>query len=79
VEYFDKDYAEVTTDLSTFLDRHVTKQGQKNFYDFLHFSPLKIHVSFSMGGATQVSNTFLNLLIASLGVSLTEVQDVVFK
>jgi hypothetical protein len=77
-------------------------QGQKNFYDYLHFSPLKvascgagwtmavtqfyydfllkqIHVSFSMGGATKLSNSFLNLLIASLGVSVTEVQDVVFK
>jgi len=32
-----------------------------------------------MGGATRLTNSFLSLLIASLGVSVTEVQDVVFK
>lgn len=79
VEYFEKDYTEVVTPLEEFWDRNVISQGQKNFYDYLHFSPLKIHLSFSMGGATQLSNSFLNLLIASLGVSVTEVQDVIFK
>jgi hypothetical protein len=47
--------------------------------DTVLWFPSQIHVSFSMGGATKLSNSFLNLLIASLGVSVTEVQDVVFK
>lgn len=66
---------------------HVSTQSlqeQKSFYDLLHFSPLKIHVSFSLastGGATQNTLTpnFLNVLLQGLGVTLTDMNDVVFK
>ncbi|XP_037079408.1 vacuolar protein sorting-associated protein 13-like [Pollicipes pollicipes] len=62
-------------------------QEQRNFYDNLHFSPLKIHVSFSMtggassssGGSPPITSGFINLLLQSVGVTLTEIQDVVFK
>lgn len=58
-------------------------QEQKNFYDLLHFSPLKIHVSFSMaasGGLTaQHTPNFVSVLLQGLGVTLTDLQDVVFK
>ncbi|XP_074661340.1 intermembrane lipid transfer protein VPS13A-like [Tubulanus polymorphus] len=65
-------------------------EGQKNFYDDLHFSPLKIHISFSLQGsdsseengnksATPVGMNFINLFLQSVGVVLTDVQDVVFK
>lgn len=57
---------------------------KKSFYDLLHFSPLKIHVSFSLaasGGSEQGAATpnFLNVLLQGLGVTLTDMQDVVFK
>ncbi|CAG7821830.1 unnamed protein product, partial [Allacma fusca] len=78
-EYFKKDFKEYCTPVEEIFARQITTQGQKHFYDFLHFSPLKIHLSFSMGGTTQISNNFLNLLLQSVGVTLTEVQDVVFK
>lgn len=73
---------------------HVSTQSlqeQKNFYDLLHFSPLKIHVSFSLaapptsnaqgGGGSSQSSTpaFLNVLLQGLGVTLTDMQDVVFR
>lgn len=72
---------------------HVSTQSlqeQKNFYDLLHFSPLKIHVSFSLaapptsnsqGGSSSQSSTpaFLNVLLQGLGVTLTDMQDVVFR
>ncbi|XP_063230011.1 intermembrane lipid transfer protein Vps13 isoform X2 [Bacillus rossius redtenbacheri] len=67
---------------------HVTvhsSQEQKNFYDLLHFSPLKIHLSFSLsGGSTsgqksQEAPRFLSVLTQSLGVTLTDIHDVVFK
>jgi hypothetical protein len=64
---------------------HVSTQSlqeQKSFYDLLHFSPLKIHVSFSMAaGASTSAETpnFLNVLLQGLGVTLTDLQDVVFK
>lgn len=52
--------------------------GQKNFYDNLHLSPLKVHVSFSLGGATQLP-TFVGTVLQSIGVTLTDMNDVVFK
>lgn len=59
-------------------------QEQKSFYDLLHFSPLKIHISFTMAsGSTsgkQIETpNFLNVLLQGLGVTLTDLQDVVFK
>ncbi|XP_045765599.1 vacuolar protein sorting-associated protein 13 isoform X2 [Maniola jurtina] len=50
----------------------------KNFYDNLHLSPLKVHVSFSLGGATQLP-TFVGTVLQSIGVTLTDMNDVVFK
>ncbi|XP_066252738.1 intermembrane lipid transfer protein Vps13 isoform X1 [Euwallacea similis] len=59
-------------------------QGQKSFYDLLHFSPLKIHVSFSMAAGTSAGQSastpnFLNVLLQGVGVTLTDLQDVIFK
>ncbi|KAH1006005.1 hypothetical protein HUJ04_006891 [Dendroctonus ponderosae] len=59
-------------------------QGQKSFYDLLHFSPLKIHVSFSLAAGTSAGQSastpnFLNVLLQGVGVTLTDLQDVVFK
>lgn len=57
-----------------------SKQEQKNFYDLLHFSPLKIHVSFTLPQGQQVAApNFLTVLLQGLGVTLTNLQDVVFK
>lgn len=50
----------------------------KNFYDNLHLSPLKVHVSFSLGGATQLPS-FVGTILQSIGVTLTDMNDVVFK
>lgn len=59
-------------------------QQQKSFYDLLHFSPLKIHISFSMASGSSSGQqieapNFLNVLLQGLGVTLTDLQDVVFK
>ncbi|KAM8714231.1 hypothetical protein ACLKA7_014379 [Drosophila subpalustris] len=57
-----------------------TAQEQKNFYDNLHLGPLKIHVSFSMAGSdTTALPGFLGPLIQGVGVTLTDVNDVVFR
>ncbi|XP_071444778.1 intermembrane lipid transfer protein Vps13 isoform X2 [Hetaerina americana] len=59
-----------------------SSEDQKNYYDYLHFSPLKMHLSFSLsqsGGSTGFQSSFLNILLQSVGVTLTDVQDVVFK
>lgn len=57
-------------------------QEQKSFYDLLHFSPLKIHISFSLAsssGQGVSTPNFLNVLLQGLGVTLTDMQDVVFR
>ncbi|XP_022794312.1 vacuolar protein sorting-associated protein 13A-like [Stylophora pistillata] len=59
----------------------------RNFFDFFHLSPLKIHVSFSqLGGGAEaekaqaaIGGSFVSLLLKSVGVAVTEVQDVEFK
>jgi vacuolar protein sorting-associated protein 13A/C len=54
--------------------------SRKSYYDSIHFSPLKVHVSFSMGGASGGQFPFgFDLIIRSAGVTLTEFNDVVFK
>lgn len=55
-----------------------TTSDQKHFYDLLHLSPLKVHVSFSLGGAQQLP-TFVGTLLQGLGVTLTDMNDVIFK
>jgi hypothetical protein len=60
--------------------------GRKDFYDYLHLSPLKIHVSFSLtsyharrdGASTRGSN-FIMLLLQSFGVTVTDSNDIVFR
>ncbi|KAI6171307.1 Vacuolar protein sorting-associated protein 13C [Aphelenchoides bicaudatus] len=67
---------------------------QKSFYHDLHISPLMVHLSFSQGGtskrhgpgarlpAGQAGLRFFSIfqvLMKSVGVTVTEVQDVVFK
>lgn len=54
--------------------------SRKSYYDFMHFSPLKVHVSFSMGGGSGLDLPLgLDFLVRSAGVTLTEFNDVVFK
>ncbi|EPB77680.1 zinc finger, C4 type [Ancylostoma ceylanicum] len=59
----------------------------RSFYNDLHISPLMIHLSFSQGGTTgegssgamPIQSEFFKVLFQSVGVSVTELQDVVFK
>ncbi|KAK6631306.1 hypothetical protein RUM44_005832 [Polyplax serrata] len=59
----------------------VSSTEQKNFYEYLHFSPLKIHFSFSLAGSIE-SGTLppaLSVMIQSVGVTLTDVHDIIFR
>lgn len=64
---------------------HVTvhsQQEQKNFYDNLHLGPIKVHVSFSMGTSDSESKalpSIVSTLLQGVGVTLTDVNDVVFR
>uniref|UniRef100_A0A8C5ZJ41 Vacuolar protein sorting 13 homolog A n=1 Tax=Marmota marmota marmota TaxID=9994 RepID=A0A8C5ZJ41_MARMA len=65
-------------------------QSQVSLYEYFHISPIKLHLSVSLssgreeakdsahhGGLIPVHS--LNLLLKSIGATLTDVQDVVFK
>lgn len=69
-------------DLFHSLESFGIKRNDKTFFDYFHISPIKIHISFSMAGsdAFKDSNILLdNPFIKSIGLVLTDVQDVVFK
>ncbi|KAL1431458.1 hypothetical protein MTO96_014190 [Rhipicephalus appendiculatus] len=58
-----------------------SEQGVKDFFDMLHFSPIKLHLSFSLSADTknQSGGSLFNLLLQSFGVTFTEIQDAVLK
>ncbi|XP_031245704.1 vacuolar protein sorting-associated protein 13A isoform X2 [Mastomys coucha] len=87
VEYFHKDVEafEQEYEVASSVD-----QSQVNLFEYFHISPIKVHLSVSLssgreeakdseqhGGLIPVHS--LNLLLKSIGATLTDVQDVVFK
>uniref|UniRef100_A0A6B2EM79 Putative vacuolar protein n=1 Tax=Phlebotomus kandelakii TaxID=1109342 RepID=A0A6B2EM79_9DIPT len=79
VKIFAQELARLKEPLSSFVDVQ-SSQEQKNFYDQLHLGPLKVHVSFSMAGSdTKNLPKILSTLLQSVGVTLTDVNDVVFR
>ena len=62
-------------------------QGKKDFYDYLHLSPLKVHVSFSMtsynakrqGVSNSRNSNFIKHLLQSFGVTITDSNDIIFR
>ena len=64
-------------------------QGQRDFFDFIHLSPLKVHVSFSLTSYNSSKNkkvesssrrsNFFGLFLQSLGVPITDTDDIIFR
>ncbi|VUZ48543.1 unnamed protein product [Hymenolepis diminuta] len=65
--------------------KDVLQPGRESIIDYIHISPIKMHVSFSLVGSSDnnmpgaLQSDVLKLFLQSLGVALTDVQDVVFK
>ncbi|XP_061671891.1 vacuolar protein sorting-associated protein 13A isoform X2 [Syngnathoides biaculeatus] len=87
VELFEKDVEYMKTELN-----HVSTADTTaiSLYEYFHISPIKLHLSFSLStggedGLKEKRETelipvqSLNLLLKSIGATLTDVQDVVFK
>uniref|UniRef100_A0A4W6GAF9 Vacuolar protein sorting 13 homolog A n=1 Tax=Lates calcarifer TaxID=8187 RepID=A0A4W6GAF9_LATCA len=87
VELFEKDIEYIKTELN-----HVSAADTTpiSLYEYFHISPIKLHLSFSLStggedGLKEKRDTelipvqSLNLLLKSIGATLTDVQDVVFK
>ncbi|XP_051924393.1 vacuolar protein sorting-associated protein 13A isoform X1 [Hippocampus zosterae] len=87
VELFEKDVEYIKTELN-----HVSSADTTpiSLYEYFHISPIKLHLSLSLstGGEDGMKEKrerelipvqSLNLLLKSIGATLTDVQDVVFK
>ncbi|XP_035392320.1 vacuolar protein sorting-associated protein 13A isoform X1 [Electrophorus electricus] len=87
VELFGKDIEYLKTGLN-----HVsaTDTSPISLFEYFHISPIKLHLSFSLSSGGEDGNKTkretevipvqsLNLLLKSIGATLTDVQDVVFK
>ncbi|KAM3868440.1 intermembrane lipid transfer protein VPS13A [Diretmus argenteus] len=87
VELFEKDIEYLMTELN-----HVSAADTSpiSLYEYFHISPIKLHLSLSLstGGEDGLKEKrdkelipvqSLNLLLKSIGATLTDVQDVVFK
>lgn len=82
----------IETDLDTVLSSHSalvdsTTRSSRIMYDLIHFSPLKLNVSFSMSSIDKDDDKEegvslplgLEFILRSAGVTLTEFQDVTFR
>ncbi|XP_061483494.1 intermembrane lipid transfer protein VPS13A isoform X2 [Rhineura floridana] len=87
IELFKRDVEVVQEELKNISS---TDTSQISLYEYFHISPIKLHLSFSLSTAGEDSNKeerskelipfqSLNLLLKSIGATLTDVQDVVLK
>ncbi|XP_053480404.1 vacuolar protein sorting-associated protein 13A isoform X2 [Ictalurus furcatus] len=87
VELFEKDIEYLKTGLNQV---SATDTSPTSLYEYFHISPIKLHLSFSLSSGGEDGNKekretevipvqSLNLLLKSIGATLTDVQDVVFK
>ncbi|XP_058492942.1 vacuolar protein sorting-associated protein 13A isoform X2 [Solea solea] len=87
VELFDKDIEYIKTELE---HASATDTSPISLYEYFHISPIKLHLSFSLstGGEDGLKSKrdreiipvqSLNLLLKSIGATLTDAQDIVFK
>ncbi|XP_062237859.1 vacuolar protein sorting-associated protein 13A isoform X1 [Platichthys flesus] len=87
VELFEKDIEYIKTDLNNVA---AADTSAISLYEYFHISPIKLHLSISLstGGddgmklkrdTEIIPVQSLNLLLKSIGATLTDVQDVVFK
>nr|XP_046243502.1 vacuolar protein sorting-associated protein 13A isoform X2 [Scatophagus argus] len=87
VELFEKDMEHMQMELNSV---SAADTSPISLYEYFHISPIKLHLSFSLStggedGLKEQRDTelipvlSLNLLLKSIGATLTDVQDVVFK
>uniref|UniRef100_A0A3Q3WPE0 Uncharacterized protein n=1 Tax=Mola mola TaxID=94237 RepID=A0A3Q3WPE0_MOLML len=87
VELFVKDMEHMKAELNNV---YAADNSPISLYEYFHISPIKLHLSFSLstGGEDGLKEQrekelipvqSLNLLLKSIGATLTDVQDVVFK
>eukprot|EP00111_Clytia_hemisphaerica_P024656 TCONS_00072678-protein len=85
-EQYALDIGQAATKFEESAEFQAAKQDRYYVLNDFHLSPLKIHVSFSLTGGSKDENAIaslhgnvLNLLLQSVGLAFTEIQDVQFK
>ncbi|MBN3297858.1 VP13A protein, partial [Amia calva] len=87
VELFNKDIEYIKTELN---NASATDTSAISLFEYFHISPIKLHLSFSLSSGGEDGNKekretemipvqSLNLLLKSIGATLTDAQDIVFK
>ncbi|XP_070809810.1 intermembrane lipid transfer protein VPS13C isoform X2 [Pituophis catenifer annectens] len=80
-----KDIDALNTEL---MESSLTDVSTLSFFEHFHISPLKLHLSLSLGSGTDASESgqgdviaihSVNLLLKSIGATLTDVDDLIFK
>uniref|UniRef100_A0A8C5AE43 Vacuolar protein sorting 13 homolog C n=1 Tax=Gadus morhua TaxID=8049 RepID=A0A8C5AE43_GADMO len=68
------------------MEASMTDTSGLNFFEHFHISPIKLHLSLSLGSGgdesgrqNMVAIQSLNLLLKSIGATLTDVDDLIFK
>lgn len=83
-ELIERDMVVAKTPLREIASVHAV-QGQRDYIDFLHLSPMKIHLSFSMqaGGSAppppEGAFSGVKLLLKSFGFNLADIQGAILK
>ncbi|XP_039196017.1 vacuolar protein sorting-associated protein 13C isoform X5 [Crotalus tigris] len=81
----EKDIDALNTEL---MESSLTDVSTLSFFEHFHISPLKLHLSLSLGSGTEASESgqgdmiaihSVNLLLKSIGATLTDVDDLIFK
>uniref|UniRef100_A0A6G1RFM0 Vacuolar protein sorting 13 homolog C n=1 Tax=Hypotaenidia okinawae TaxID=2861861 RepID=A0A6G1RFM0_9GRUI len=63
------------------MESSLTDLSMLSFFEHFHISPIKLHLSLSLasGGEEMIAIHSLNLLLKSIGATLTDVDDLIFK
>ncbi|KAM6942753.1 intermembrane lipid transfer protein VPS13C [Xenentodon cancila] len=67
------------------MDPSLSDSSGLSFFEHFHISPIKLHLSLSLGSSSNDSSQetaalqSLNLLLKSIGATLTDVDDIIFK
>ncbi|TSM20261.1 Vacuolar protein sorting-associated protein 13C [Bagarius yarrelli] len=79
----EKDLDSLQTQL---MESSITDASGLSFFEHFHISPIKLHLSLSMGSSGDQSEEgnmlalqSVNLLLKSIGATLTDVDDIIFK
>nr|XP_006815972.1 PREDICTED: vacuolar protein sorting-associated protein 13A-like [Saccoglossus kowalevskii] len=82
-----QDLGRVNETLKQTLAYMVAEQPQKSYFEYLHLSPLKLGISFSLSGVPHVSSgeersfksDIIGFFINSVGATITDIRDIEIK